>query len=289
MRSHASLRTPLLLIALVSMVSLLTAKPGDQCFGAEHRSPVFLQLKKLQIVSFASDQEHCMLKLLMKSSPYPIEVLGKNTKWRGHRYKQEAVKNYIARKNLRHSNQIIMFVDGYDTFFQPGNQDIIKKFEMFDTPIIFSAETNCWPPHTPACTHLASYPQSPTKFRYLNAGTYIGYASAIYRMLTEILKENPNQMDDQYMLHDYFIKHPDKVSLDYKQEIFSLLYGTNAKDYHYDDKTGFIMNNSTHTTPIVFHGNGGPLFKALLLDLYVQAYPNGGACPKANGFPLSRE
>ena len=273
-----TLKTPLFLIALLFVGSLFFEKSFHHHARQDMLKLSAVKQKNMTILSFATDPNHCMLKLLTASSPYPIEVLGKNKKWRFPRDKLEAVKQYLSKKNLRNSNKIIMFVDGYDTFFVPGNQDVIKKFHTFHKPVVISAEMGCWPFHTPACINKTLYPKSPTPFRYLNSGTYIGYASAIYKMLKEVLGEHPQQKDDQYMLHDYFIKHPDRVALDYHQEIFSLLYETRLSNYYYNDKTGFISNLITHSTPVVFHGNGGPPVKQLLLNLYAMAYKAAGSC-----------
>ncbi|MBP6104395.1 MAG: hypothetical protein KBD23_03900 [Gammaproteobacteria bacterium] len=273
------LKTPLFLIALLIVCGLFSEKSFYHHATQETIKPsVVKQNKNITILSFATDPKHCMLKLLTASSPYPVEILGKNKKWRSHRDKLEAVKRYLSKKNLRNSDKIIMFVDGYDTFFAPGNQDIIKKFHSFHKPIVISAEIGCWPFHTPACIDKKLYPKSPTPFQYVNSGTYIGYASAIYKMLKEVLHDHPQQRDDQYMLHDYFINHPDRVALDYHQEIFSLLYETNLNNYHYDNQTGFISNLITHSTPVVFHGNGPFPVKQLLLNLHAMAYKTAGGC-----------
>jgi len=268
-----ALKTPIFLIALLILFGLLYEKTFHHYRRQDGlKQSTVTQHKNIALLSFASDPNHSMLSLLRASSPYPLEVLGQNKKWRFHRDKLEAVKQYLSRKNLRHSNKIIMFVDGYDTFFAPGNQDIVRKFKAFHKPIVISAEKGCWPFHTPACINKALYPKSPTPFRYLNSGTYIGYASAIYAMLKDVLQEHPQQRDDQYMLHDYFINHPEQVALDYHQEIFGLLYETSLHDYHYNDETGFMSNLITHSTPVVFHGNGGPAVKQLLLKLHAIAY-----------------
>jgi hypothetical protein len=267
-------KKPLILIVLIIFLGLFYEKSFYHDGRKDRLKPsVLREPKNITLLSFASDPHHDMLKLLRASSPYPLEVLGQNKQWRFPRDKLEAVKHYLSKKHLRHSDKIILFVDGYDTFFAPAKQDMIKKFQAFHKPIVISAEIGCWPSHTPACVNKALYPKSPTPFRYVNSGTYIGYASAIYKMLKEVLEEHPQQKDDQYMLHDYFINHPDQVALDYHQTLFSLLYQTNLSNYHYEEKTGFIRNLITQSTPVVFHGNGGPPIKELLLNVYTMAYP----------------
>ncbi len=271
-----SLKTPLILLGLVTCITVLTAifiphKVMEDAFVFTKKQDL-KNHKNLKILSFASDPNHPMLKLLIQSSPYPVEVLGIHKKFRCYRDKLEAVRKYIAKKNLRNANRhhtktIIMFVDGYDTFFTPGNQDIIQAFKRFDKPIVLSAETFCWPLSTPACIDKSQYPQSPTKFRYINSGTYIGYSFAIYEMLNKMLKDDPYQTDDQYLFHEFFLKHPNKIAVDYHQTIFSLLFQTRLEDYYYNQKTGIIHNRITGSTPIVLHGNGGLPSKKLLLEL----------------------
>lgn len=261
------LRTPLLLIAGLLALSFFSPMPFTPPIHASPCAFEFAQ-ENLSILSFATNPKHPMLELLRASSPYPIEVLGLHQKWRFPRDKLEAVKKYLEQHQLKHSKKIILFVDGYDTFFAPHPQNILRKFKAFHKPLVLSAEMGCWPLYTPACIHKDSYPQSPTPFRYVNSGTYMGYASAIYKMLERVLREYPQEKDDQYLLHHYFLENQDKVALDYHQAIFALLYGTSLSDYRYHPETGAITQLKTHSTPVVFHGNGGPAVKKMFLELH---------------------
>ena len=225
------------------------------------------QPHNLHVLSYATNPQHFILQLLISSSPYRIEVLGLGQGWKGYRDKLEGVRAYLEKSGLKNSTKdIVMFVDGYDTAFTPGYQDLIKKFKSFKKPIVISAETNCV--QHPICTkNVALYPKSPedTIFKYVNSGTYMGYAASIYQMLDELLKKHPGTLDDQFALHTFFIAHPDRVALDYYQNIFSLLHGTGFEDYALDPRTKMLRNLITHTQPVVLHGNGGP---ELLLKLY---------------------
>ncbi len=227
----------------------------------------------LQVFSYATDPNHPMLKLLLHSSPYPITVLGLHEPWHNLRQKFEVFHRYLSEHNLKNSNEILLFVDGYDALFTPKDQDIIKKFKAFHKPLVISAEKNCTP--HPACVHPEIYPtnakeNASSPFKYPNSGTYIGYASTIYQMLDEVLKKYPTDRypeasNDQFLMHAFFIEHPEKVALDYHQEIFSLLYETKFKDFSYDPKTKTLRNRITNSTPIVLHGNGRSF---VLFELY---------------------
>lgn len=266
----------LLLLWIVS-ITISIAFPCFSAYQQHHSDPALLtqgttstyKPTDLLVLSFSTDPDHPMHQLLSQSNPYPMVSLGNHQKWRGApRQKLEAVRAYLSRHDLKHSNKLIIFVDGYDTFFSRNKGDIVEKFKIFDKPIVISAEIGYWawfehPSHPP-------YPPSPTPFRYVNSGTYMGYAWAIYQMLDEELKKNRYIKDDQYLLHDFFLRHPKMVALDYHQEIFSLLFGTEQKDFKYNAKTGEITNLITHTKPLIFHGNGGPTVKSLLVTLHNQ-------------------
>ena len=222
------------------------------------------------ILSFATNAQHPMHRLLKKSSTLPIISLGNNQKWRWHRQKLTAVRNYLRKRHLQSSNTIILFVDGYDTFFTKNKGNLIETFKMFNKPLVISAEKGCWPRQTPACFDPTNnpYPASPSPFRYVNSGTYMGYAWAVYQMLDETLKKHPEQKDDQYLLHDYFLNHPGEIALDYHQKIFSLLFKTTLIDFQFHPETKELTNLITNTKPFIIHGNGGPAVKAVFLNLY---------------------
>ncbi len=235
------------------------------------RQPSKVAKPGLHVFSFATNPHYPMVQLLLRSSPYPIKMLGVSEPWHTVRQKFESLHRYLAQNNLKDSNDIILFVDGYDVIFTPGNQDIIKKFKRFNKPLVVSAETNCTP-HA-ICTHPEQYPKSSkliTPFKYANSGTYIGYAWAVYSMLDEALKyPKSHEVDisnDQSLMHAYFINNPDRIALDVQQTIFSLLHGTQFSDYAYDEKTDTLRNRITNSKPLILHGNGG---SGLLLGLYL--------------------
>ena len=224
----------------------------------------------LDILSFATDPKHHIHRTMMLNSEYPITVLNKGKKFNNLRDKFHAVKEYIIKKNLESSKRILMFVDGYDVLFTPGRQNIIEKFNRFEKPLVFSAENNCYPDRTPVCMNDEKYPKSPTEFRYVNSGTYIGEAWAVFKMVSESL-EMSDDHNDQLLAHLFFIDNQDIVDLDYSHEIFSVLYQTNFEDYEYNEDRECLKSLITGTCPVALHGNGG--YKKLLMELYKEYFP----------------
>ena len=70
-----------------------------------------------------------------------------------------------------------MFVDANDIIFYDNPENIKKKFLEFNKNIVISAEKNCLPDKD----IIEFYPEETKneKFRYVNSGTYMGYAKEL--------------------------------------------------------------------------------------------------------------
>ena len=71
--------------------------------------------------------------------------------------------------------EFVLFVDSADTYLLDGSEEILRKFHEFNAPFVFSAETNCWPDSSLA----DHFPWNGTKYRFLNAGAWMGSRSWI--------------------------------------------------------------------------------------------------------------
>ena len=100
-------------------------------------------------------------------------------------------------------------------------------------------------------------PESPTKFKYLNSGTIIGYAGFLKEMLEEISIDETTS--DQGQLWDYFMKYQTgakKIFLDHCADLFLTLQSVDLDEVAINADEGCIHYLPTGTTPIVVHGNG---------------------------------
>jgi hypothetical protein len=129
-----------------------------------------------------------------------LVILGWNVKWIGLSQKLDAAYSYA--KSLPESD-IILFTDAFDVLFCDNTETIKRKFinlsQSFNASIIFSAECGCWPhvmEEIDAVNHgkpskqttcFIKYPISPTPYRYLNSGMWIGYAKKSAAMLKEVI------------------------------------------------------------------------------------------------------
>lgn len=186
---------------------------------------------------------------------------------------REAIRPY---KN--NSELIILFTDSYDVIFTSGLDDILTKFKALGSGILFGAEHFCWP----NSNLKDQYPMVIANgARYLNSGMFIGYASFIYDIISQPIKDLD---DDQLYFTNIYLDESNrkkyKIHLDHKSEIFQNLNGALSDvklNVDSTTKEGTLQNINFLTTPSVIHGNGPS-------KIYLNAFANylGGAFSNNN-------
>jgi len=176
-----------------------------------------------------------------------VEVtnLAKSQEWKGFYQRLLAMKETIEPFP---DDDIVCFIDSYDLIVNADKDTIIRKFKEANCELLFGAETNLHPP----ILKTLNYPNSTTIFRYLNAGTYIGYVRAIKQMLLW----KPIEGDDQEYANRYFLEynqtrnikldHETKFSLNMQGILWDVLEIVN----------GYVDFPPLNTTPCFIHFNG---------------------------------
>src|SRR5579872_620941 len=146
-----------------------------------------------------------------------IKVLGMGKPFPGLGLKFLLMQEYLETLD---ENEIVMFVDAFDVLIVADKEVILNKFLKMQAPFVISAETGC-APHP----HLArKYPLSPTRFRYLNTGGYIGYVGELKKWFHNMQPLKPNDNDQGKATYD-FLKNKNFYHLDHFCELFLSLYG----------------------------------------------------------------
>jgi len=193
-----------------------------------------------------------MTKLLDSAQHYQwpkIENLGANVDWhdpmtgRGGGKKLKLLKDYLA--NMDEYDYII-FTDSYDVFYADSPESILDKFLSFNTKVLFSAESVCWPN-----TELADkFPETEHPYRYLNSGTFIGRIKELKEMLSTFDEDIHD--DDQEFMQEQFLSAKWDCKLDTEAYVFQC---------HEPEITlldnGQLYNPRTNCCPSIYHGNGG--------------------------------
>lgn len=139
-----------------------------------------------------------------------------------------------------------------------------------------STETNLAPNHelNRVFEDMSSvYPTAPTRFRWINSGTYMGRVKDIVHILQSmpqdfrcnlpVTGEKMGYADDQRCFHSALL-HPHTshlITLDHRQEIFYCLWDTN----NYQVLKNGRVRSETGSEPCFLHGNGGtPILQDLI-------------------------
>lgn len=218
-----------------------------------------LSSPRLHVCTMASYTCQGLNQLMASCKAYNIslDVLGLDQPFSFGK-KLRDVKEYV---NRLPDDDIVLFTDGFDTLLLASEETILKKFRSMNVPFVIAAETNCHP-----FLHIAPYyPQSPTKFKYLNSGCYIGYVSYIKKILDEI-SPIPDETDDQGLLSVYYLYHPKAFTLDYSCNLFLCLWQVKNDEIVIDKENQNIRCLLTGTTPFIVHGNGDKVLYQKIYD-----------------------
>lgn len=205
-----------------------------------------------------------------------LVILGWGVPWRGLSQKLEAAHAYTSSLP---ATDIILFTDAFDVLYTSSLQSINESFLSLKSDIIFSAECGCWP-------HVAEdrdvcftgYPISPTPYRYLNSGTWIGFADPSAKMLQSVIKEAGKDFgnaNDQKLIADFYIANRFGIKLDFSNKLFQSMHMTldpplphcnPVEDVVLDKSTNTWFNKLTKSTPAVLHFNGGGKSRHLFME-----------------------
>ena len=136
---------------------------------------------QLLVLTVATDGGHFGYQTLARTLNffgYTFQTLGLELEWTGGdviRTTGGGMKLHLMREYLSQidGEQIILFVDGYDTAAQLGPDVLLQRFAQIDADVVFGAELACWPSQE-LCNKYTEYLTTTSTFRFLNSGTYMG-------------------------------------------------------------------------------------------------------------------
>lgn len=209
-----------------------------------------IAMPALHICTVATQQTQGVDQLLhsCKVRDVNITILGMGTPFKGLSEKLIHVQKYIQ---TLPDEDVVLFVDGYDVLILATEKEILKKFLKMNKPFIISVEKFCYP----FPKRAADFPESPTSYKYINSGSYMGYVGHLKKIFSEISPIRARD-DDQGLLTLHFFKHPDMYAFDYYCELFWPLVGTNAKEVKVSRSRCAVNCLETGSIPCVVHGNG---------------------------------
>ena len=159
--------------------------------------------------------------------------------------KLREVKLFLENPKLNNSD-IILFTDAYDVIYCGNQEEIIKRFEKMDYPIVFGAETEC----NPDPSQTKRYQDRSKEFSYLNSGLYIGRVWSL-RSFLQYYNYN-DQDDDQLFWTIKYLENTNMIKLDYNNELFLNSYNMNTEYFKYDGNALKYRDSN----PLFLHVNG---------------------------------
>lgn len=214
------------------------------------------------IVATEPDRSDQLLASLANKKGYVVHTRGMGEVWTGYDFK---LRHTLKLAKELPPDAILMHLDAYDTYILTDASEVLRKFKGLDANIVVSTETNLAPTWefgnmTSAIDNM--YPSAPNRFRWINSGTYIGYAGAIANFLSSMppdfycdmpTGEKSNTSDDQRCFHTHFLREGTKhdIKLDYNQDIFHCMWGVDK--YSMEPKR---IHSETGSMPCIIHGNG---------------------------------
>jgi len=151
---------------------------------------------------------------------------------------------------LEHVEQeVVLYSDGFDSIVLAGAEEILKKWDAFNSGVVLSAEKNCFPIEDLA----AKYPQIEGPWRFVNAGGFIGYRTYLIDALRYMIRTYDDE-DDQARWSKAFIDGQLLATVDSTCQIFQTMGGAKDDDVEY---TNNRIHNTVHDSyPSVVHFNG---------------------------------
>lgn len=214
----------------------------------------------MHIVTVATDESKMWaLEQSAKHFNTTVHNIGKGSDWydpmEGHAGMPKIDMMIEFLKDLP-PDDIVLFMDAYDTFFVNSPLEILERFRGFNVDILFGAEDNFWPPENYLKTYFDTRHEGEL-YKYLNSGLYIGYAGALWSFFTQ--ESSDVTVDDQRYCQLRYLESTPRVALDHEAYIFQ----------NHDNSVTVEKRQmfGTICCPCIYHGNGGQLAKDKFLQL----------------------
>lgn len=180
-------------------------------------------------------------------------------------FKLENILDYCVH-NTR-EDDLIVYVDAFDTVILTTQEEIISKFQLFDKKIVFCSHYQC-EPYEPIIDHFPFVDHHLPRF--LNSGGMIGYSKYIQEAIEDMFGEyelvkkmygNILAISDQFHWSLYYLKHKDIIGIDNRCNIFQELSGIGYSSMYYSQERW--VNQNIGTKPCILHGTGAGGLKKL--------------------------
>lgn len=226
----------------------------------------------MKLVTVATHKERYFPYLEQSAKRYghDLVVLGWGQKWQGFAWRFQLMNDYLAKLS---DDEIVCFTDAYDVIILEGPDEIERKFKAMvgdrkDQIVISEDRSNNKGMLYLMTNKLCFYD---CYGRYINAGTYIGYAAGIRNLFSKMCSDFTCNADsnDQALLQQYCQKSPDTYYIDKSSNIFLVICDLfNPVDLVTESlsiKDGRLSYKGVF--PSIFHATGNANIDDILMKL----------------------
>jgi len=224
----------------------------------------------IKLITFATDIDgsYQILQESATNNDFELETLGMGVKWEGFTMRYRYMKEYLDAipEDKESQNQLIVFIDGYDTFVLNNKETLLNRYYSFNRPIVYGAQWN----------RIVGDKWSRQIIKWfssnfdivLNAGSYMGPVWALknkFHMLASHFDLRESDQNDQKLLNKSRRLSPDffkeNVTIDKRGIIFH-----NASYYSSAFYTPYCMKSDLFNDIAIDKDNG----KLIIRDVGIE-------------------
>ena len=216
---------------------------------------------KLVVLTVATDNNEPLKRFIHSCNNFGLKykVLGLDYEWSGGNMAAGpggGMKLNLLKRELESykGDDIILFSDSYDVIFLSNEEEIMKKYEDYQTDVVFAGEKKCWPDKSMEPIFKGTGP-----YKYINSGGFIGNVDII-RKIIDI--DFDDTYDDQYLIHSRYEQFKNNIEIDETCKIFQTS-SNDTKDLEIMYQKNRLKNSLYDTYPCHYHGNGGKNTKVM--------------------------
>eukprot|EP01084_Bolivina_argentea_P214602 364321_1 len=150
--------------------------------------------QKLTLIGYGSEYGPAR-HLISFSKRYNLDfhLIGVNKPWRGFNDKIKGFYNFIKAIDNKHNNSVILVLDAFDTVPICSEEDLLSKFNSFNSDIVISTGKDCWPdPNAEEFLYNRLTPKERTEYKWFpwflcpNSGAIMGKHDAMLSMFERV-------------------------------------------------------------------------------------------------------
>lgn len=187
----------------------------------------------------------------------PTNFMGLGIAFTEHKQRVQILKNKLPTLDR---DAVVVLMDGADTLFNDNKETLLRKFKEKNTRILISAERGFTYQYNDFKDKFDDK-NSNCEYKYVNAGTFMGYAGDILNMVNDLIElDKRRSANDQGLLGMWVhenMDNADLVKMDVNCDVFWVTTGDwgTIIDERFSNNL-VVTNPFTKTRPCVVHYTG---------------------------------